>query len=197
MPEKMRNGIPLPLRKKYLSKMYPDLTRGYLELCIRSEQQRKIFCRYYGFECEPQSNDQILTELGIRCPNQVAVQLDRAEVKLGVDKDKKFDLVQALRKEYYKKHRPKCPMCKASRSQYRGGSSSGEQDLWFCAKCKGSFKTDKAEQWDTTRRVSISFVVDAGKTVSYVAGKVDGEKMQAIGGSLQVRVRGEDWKLTL
>jgi ribosomal protein L37AE/L43A len=194
MPEKLRNGIPLPLRQKYLQKMYPDITRGYLELCVQSEQQREIFCRYYGFECEPQSNEAIRSALSIRCHNQVAVQLDRAEVKLGVDKDKKFDLVRALRREFYKKHRPKCPYCKGTKSQFRG---EGRNTLdWYCGKCKGQFKT-VGDSPKAGQRIVMSFWLDDRGTVSELVVKADGERVEVSNANLQMIVGKEDWNLNL
>jgi hypothetical protein len=138
MPEPIR-GLPLPLRKKYLTEMYPGLTQADIDTKIKSLQQRQVFVLFYGFGCEPMSNADIRNELGINSRNQVSVQLERAERRLGLDKNKRYDLLKTLRKEYYKKHRPRCPFCKASKAQSRGSTES--EDKWTCGRCKKQYKT--------------------------------------------------------
>lgn len=195
MPQQIRTGIPLLLRQKYLTQMYPDLDRATLEAKVTSLQQRSIFCLYYGFECESQSNPQIRATLGIRSHNQVAVQLKRAETKLGVDDEGRYELLKKLRKEYYKEHRPKCPHCRASRTQFRG--VVGSEVKWVCGRCKRAFRgNNNSLKSDGLTTVMMSFGLDESDKVYDVVLKVNGVG-KPVSGSLRLRVGDEDWNLTL
>lgn len=175
--------------------MYPNLTQSVLEAKVSSLQQRSIFCLYYGFDCEPQSNPQIRETLGIKSHNQVAVQLKRAEQKLGADEDARYELLKKLRKEYYKQHRPRCPFCKAARSQYRG--VIGSEVKWACGRCKKGFKTDNnGIGHDGSTQVVLSFTLDSSDKVYEVVLKVNGVK-KPVSGTLKAIVGDEDWNLNL
>lgn len=195
MPEQIR-GLPLPVRQKYLAQMYPGLTRADIESKIKSVQQRQVFCLFYGFECEPLSNADIREALGIRLQNQVGVQLERAEVKLGLDKDKRYDLLKKLKKEYYRTHRPRCPFCKASKAQSRGCTDT--DDKWYCGRCKRHYSTTRGqhEGRSSKQRVNISFKLGCEGKVSNLVVRVDGQ-VRSLCGTLQAVIGDEDWHLKL
>jgi ribosomal protein L37AE/L43A len=195
MPEKIR-GLPLPLRQKYLNEMYPNLTQTDIDTKIKSLQQRQVFVLFYGFGCEPMSNADIRNELGINSHNQVSVQLERAERRLGLDKNKRYELLKALRKEYYKKHRPRCPFCKASKAQSRG--STENEDVWSCGRCKRQYRTERKTNDSAKRsqRVNITFKLSEEGDISHLVVKVDGA-YKVMNGTLQAVVGDEDWSLKL
>lgn len=195
MPEQIR-GLPLPVRQKYLAQMYPGLTRADIETKIKSPQQQQVFRLFYGFECEPMSNADIRDLLSIRSHNQVAVQLERAERKLGLDKDKRYELLKKLKKEYYRKHRPRCPFCKASKAQSRGASLT--EDKWYCGKCKRHYRTNRkaSEVRSSEQRVNISFKLGCEGQVSNLVVRVDGV-VRSLCGTLNAMVDDEDWCLKL
>jgi ribosomal protein L37AE/L43A len=123
------------------------------------------------------------------------VQLERAERKLGLDKDKRYEMLKALRKEYYKKHRPRCPFCKASKAISRGSTET--EDKWSCGRCKKHYKTPKKEsEAEGSQRVTISFKLGQEGLVSHLMVKIDGS-YKTINGKLEAIVGDEDWKLRL
>lgn len=190
MSEQLRAGVPLPLRQKYLAQMYPNLTKEVLEASVRSEQQRAIFCKYYGLGESPKSNALISEQLGLNAHSQIGVQLARVERKLKCDKDKRLAVLKNLRKEYYRNFRPKCPFCGHFRAEYRGY----EDNLikWTCGRCKRGYRTVQSEDSNRVRVVSISFCLDDSGEASELVVKVNGKSVEA-SGYLEMIVGDEDW----
>lgn len=138
------------------------------------------------------STDRIQEALGIRSHNQVAVQLERAESKLGCDKDERLKLIKEYKKAFYKKYRPKCPFCNASKARFRG--LKGSDIKWQCGKCHRSFSTPSTRVHDS--RVEISFLMSEDGLVSELKVVVNGVKKRACG-RLQMVVDGQDFNLVL
>lgn len=173
--------------------MYPNLQESDLSLKKLSSQQSEVFRRYYGcFGCEPQDTSAIQDALGIRTHNQVAVQLERAESKLGCDKDERLKLIKEYKKAYYKKYRPKCPFCNASKARFRG--LNGSDIKWQCGKCHRSFATPSSRIHDS--RVEVSFLMSEDGVTSALKVAVNGIKKRA-SGRLQMVVNGKDLDLVL
>ena len=173
--------------------MYPNLKESDLTLYKLSLQQSEVFKRYYGvFGFEPQETSAIQDELGIYSHNQVAVQLNRAEVKLGCDKDERLKLTKDFKKAYYKEYRPKCPFCRASKARFRGLKDSDIN--WQCGKCHRSFMTPHTNIRDS--RVDISFVMLQDGTAKDVRVSVNGTK-QAASGKIELAVGDENWFVEL
>lgn len=194
MPE-LYSRIPLPFRRAYLSKMYPALKESDFTLQKLSLQQSEVFRRYYGWGCEPMSTSAIQEALGIRSHNQVAVQLDRAESKLGCDKDERLKLAKDYKKAYYRKCRPKCPFCRASKARFRG--LKGSDINWQCGKCHRSFQTSKTEQTDSNEtRVEISFLMNDSGEAKDLKVAVNGTKGLA-NGWLEMVAGDKDWSIKL
>ena len=189
MPDNIR-GLPLALRHKYLTLMYPGLTREQIESVKLSSQQLDIFTLFYGFECEAIPNPDIRQKLGIRSHNQVAVQLARAERKLGVDEDKRYEVLKNLKREYYKKHRPKCPFCRASKATYRGCTET--ETKWICGKCKRHYSTESDDSEIKRNQVSISFRITELGEASCLVVRVDGIVQQA-----SIQLNDGDWIVRL
>lgn len=140
MLDPLRSGVPLPFRKQYRDKLYPDITLETLQ-SEGSKQQVEIFSRYYGVGTEPQETETIRIDLGIKTPNHVGVQLNRIEDKLGSRKSQRLSLQRKYKKEYYKRYRPKCPHCKQHKARLI--NQTEEEFKWLCGNrtCKKQFRT--------------------------------------------------------
>lgn len=175
--------------------MYPNLKESDFRLQKLSKQQSEIFKRYYGWGCYPQDTSVIQDALGIRTHNQIAVQLERAECKLGCDKDERLKLAKKYKKAYYKKFRPKCPFCRASKARFRG--LKGSDINWQCGKCHRSFQTTRTEETEgNDTRFEISFLLNDSGEAKDLKVAVNGSKVSA-SGWLEMVVDNVEVKLEL
>lgn len=172
MLDPLRSGVPLPFRKQYRDKLYPDITLERLQ-SEGSKQQVEIFSRYYGVGTEPQETEAIRIDLGIKTPNHVGVQLNRIEDKLGSRKSQRLSLQRKYKKEYYKRYRPKCPHCKSHKSRLI--SQTVEEFKWLCGnnKCKKQFRTP-GNGYKLTNRYEIMFKIAPDNEVIAVQIKKNG-----------------------
>jgi hypothetical protein len=187
----LRSGVPLPFRKQYRDKLYPDITLERLQN-EGSPQQVEIFARYYGVGIEPQETSVILAELGIKTSNHVTMQLTRIEDKLGSTKSQRLRLQRKYKKEYYKAYRPKCPHCKVYKARQIGNT---EDELkWLCGnrKCKKQFRTPgDGRKIPNKYEIRFTFADNNRDRVGQVQVKKDGV-IRSASGSVNVTIEEKE-----